>query len=50
MIGIEIMGFVYDIEGRHPSTIKVATIIEWPKLTNVTKAQGFIGVCMYYRI
>ena len=24
MIGIKIVGFVYDIEGRHPSTTKVA--------------------------
>ena len=38
MIGIEIVGFVYDIEGRYPSTAKVAVIIEWPKPTNVTKA------------
>ena len=50
MMGIEIVGFVYDIEGRHPSTAKVAIIIEWPEPTNVTEAQGFIGVCVYYRI
>ena len=50
MMGIEIVGFVCDAEGRHPSASKVATIIEWPKPTNVTEAQGFIGVCVYYRI
>ena len=50
MMGIEIVGFVYDIEGRHSSTTKVAIIIEWPELMNVTEAQGFISVCVYYRI
>ena len=38
MMGIEIVGFVCDVEGRHPSAAKVAVIIEWPKPTNVTKA------------
>ena len=50
MTGIEIVGFVCDADGRHPSASKVAAIIEWPDPVNVTQARAFIGVCVYYRI
>ena len=50
MTSIEIVGFVYNANSRHPSTSKIAAIIKWPDPTSVTEARAFIGVCVYYRI
>ena len=48
--GIRIVGFICDGDGRHPDTVKVIKIVEWPPCSSPTEARGFIGVCVYYRI
>lgn len=49
-VGIKIVGYICDVDGRHPDTSKVLKILDWPKCTNATSARAFIGVCVYYRI
>ena len=48
--GLKIVGYICDIEGRHPDTAKVIKILEWGDCQDVKSARAFIGVCVYYRI
>jgi hypothetical protein len=48
--GMRIVGFVCDINGRHPDTAKVIKILEWERCDDVSEARAFIGICVYYRI
>ena len=48
--GVKIVGFVCDLEGRHPESSKVAKILDWPECQNTTELKGFLGLCGYYRI
>jgi len=50
MAGIKVVGYMCDFEGRHPDVFKVAKILEWPFLSDITTARVFIGVCVYFRI
>ncbi len=49
-VGLKIMGYICDADGRHPDTSKVLKILDWPKCTDVTSARAFMGICVYYRI
>ena len=46
--GLMIVAFVCDSEGGHPVTEKVRKIVKWPAFPNVTEAQAFIGLWLYY--
>ena len=48
--GIKILGYICDVDGRHPDTSKVLKILDWLECTNTTSARAFLGVCVYYRI
>ena len=48
--GIKIVGYICDSEGRHPDTSKILKILDWPECVDVTTAQAFMGVFVYYRI
>ena len=50
MAGLKVVGFVCDINGRHPDTAKVIKILDWPDPIDITGARAFLGVCVYYRI
>lgn len=50
MAGLKIVGFVCDVNGRHPDHEKVIKIVMWPDCRNVTEARAFMGICVYYRI
>ena len=49
-VGIKIVGFIWDLDGRHPDTSKDLKIFDWPKCINITAAQALMGVCVYYQI
>ena len=49
-LGIIIVGFACNYEGRHSEAAKVEKIINWPACWNITEARAFIGVCVYYHI
>ena len=48
--GIKIVGYICDSKGQHPDRSKVLKILDWPEYVDVTTAQAFMGVCVYYRI
>ena len=50
MLGIEVVRYVYNREGKHPQKAKVLKILTWPLLNNRTELRGFVGICVYYRI
>jgi hypothetical protein len=50
IIGLKIVGYVYDINGRHSNFVKVLKILEWDRCDDVAEARAFIGICGYYRI
>ena len=50
VIGLKIVGYIYDIEGRRFDIAKIIKILEWKKSENVSEAKIFIGICVYYRI
>ena len=50
MLGIEVVGYVCDRDGRHPQQAKVAKILAWPAPINSTELKGFLGICVYYRV
>ena len=50
MAGIRVVGYLYDIEGRHPDTAKVIKILKWLYCDSVTEARVFLGVYIYFRI
>ncbi len=50
MADIRIIGYLYDIEGRHPDTTKVIKILEWLYYDSVTEARVFLDICVYFRI
>jgi reverse transcriptase-like protein len=47
-----IVGYICDIEGRHPATAKIIKILEWPVPSDLREARSFIGIVVYkyYRI
>ena len=50
MRGLKVVGYICDVDGRHPDTAKVIKIIDWPECRDPTEARAFIGLCVYYRI
>ena len=50
MRGLKVVGFVCNINGRHPDAAKVIKIVDWPDPVDTTGAAAFLGVCVYYRI
>jgi hypothetical protein len=48
--GLRVVGFVCDVEGRHPDTAKVIKILDWPPCQDAAGARGFIGICVFYRV
>jgi len=50
MAGIKVVGYVCDSKNRHPDVFKVAKILEWSFLSDITTARVFISVYIYFRI
>lgn len=50
MVGLKIIGWVCDYDGRHPDKVKVAKVLDWPVPVNVPKLYGFIGLTVYFRV
>jgi hypothetical protein len=50
MPGLKLVGFVTNADGRHPLTVRVIKILEWPPLDNAREVREFLGVCVFYRI
>ena len=50
MRGLKVVGFVCNINRRHPDAAKVIKIVDWPDLMDTTGTRAFLGVCVYYRI
>ena len=47
---IIVVGYYYNRKGRYLEESKVAKIIYWKDCKDVTLAQAFLGVCVYYQI
>ena len=50
MRGLQIVGYVCDVHGRHPESSKTAKIDSWPDCCNLRDCRSFMGICGYYRI
>jgi hypothetical protein len=50
MRGLQIVGYVCDVQGRHPVSSKTAKIDSWPDCCNLKECRSFMGLCGYYRI
>lgn len=48
--GIKIVGYSYNFERWHLDTSKVLKIFNWLKYVDITIAQVFIDVYVYYQI
>ena len=42
--------FVVRVYGRTPKNKKIIKILDWPLYRNTTKAKGFVGFYVYYRL
>ncbi len=50
MADIRVVGYLYDIEGRHSDTTKVIKIFKWLHYDSVIEAKAFLGIYIYFRI
>ncbi len=50
MSSIKIMRFVCDFHDRRSEDFKIIKILEWHLCHDITSAQAFIEVCVYYRV
>jgi len=50
MAGIRIIGYLCDIEDRHPDTAKIIKILEWLYCDSVIEARAFLDIYVYFRI
>jgi len=46
---VHFLGHVISAEGISMDPAKVATVVNWPKPTNITEIQSFLGMAGYYR-
>ena len=44
------VSYVCDAKRRHPDIAKVIKILDWLDSIDLTGAQAFLGVCVYYQI
>lgn len=49
-VGIKIVEYICDADGRHSEISKVPKVLDWPEFTDITSARAFIRVCIYYQI
>lgn len=50
MAGLEIVGWVCDINGRRPDERKIAKLMNWPIPTSCDEVRAFVGLAVYFRI
>ncbi|KAJ5963047.1 hypothetical protein N7481_001456 [Penicillium waksmanii] len=50
MKGIEVVGWVCDINGRRPNEAKVAKVAQWPTPLSKDELRSFVGLAVYFRI
>jgi hypothetical protein len=50
MRGLQIVGYVCDVHGRHPVSSKTIKIELWPDCGDLKECRSFMGLCGYYRI
>ena len=43
------LGHIIGVDGVRVHEEKIRAIRDWPEQRNVTKLQGFVGICTYYR-
>ena len=46
---VAVLGHVVSKDGTQVDPMKIEVIIEWPRLTTVTKVRSFLGLASYYR-
>ena len=46
---VQFLGHVISAEGISVDSAKIATVVNWPKPTNVTEVRSFLGLAGYYR-
>lgn len=50
MAGLEIVGWVCDINGRRPDERKIAKLMNWPVPVSRDEVRAFVGLAVYFRI
>ena len=46
---VHFLSHVISAEGISVDSAKIATVVNWPKPTNVTEVRSFLGLAGYYR-
>ena len=46
---VHFLGHIISEEGISVDPAKVATVVEWPRPTNITEVRSFLGMAGYYR-
>ncbi|KAF1980716.1 hypothetical protein K402DRAFT_307960, partial [Aulographum hederae CBS 113979] len=46
--GVEVVGFVCDSDGRHPTQSKIDKIMAWTHCENQKHVRAFLGIVGYY--
>jgi len=46
---VHFLGHVISKEGISVDPVKVATVVDWPRPTNITEVQSLLGMAGYYR-
>lgn len=46
---LEYLGHIITPHGVKADQGKIQAMLDWPKLTTITKLQGFLGLTEYYR-
>jgi hypothetical protein len=50
MLRLRVVGFVYDILGRHSDIFKMIKIMKWLLPNDITEVKAFIRIAVYYKI
>ncbi len=50
MVDIRVIGYLCDIEDRHPDTTKIIKILEWLYYDSVIEVRVFLDIYIYFRI
>jgi len=49
MENVHFLGHIISKEGISVDLSKVATVVDWPRPTNITEVRSFLGMAEYYR-
>lgn len=48
IFGLKIVSYICDVNRKYLDAAKVIKTLDWLDLVDLTKAQAFLGMCVYY--